>query len=521
MQKNLYLFIHGIGSDQSTWNPYISILKDDHDINIKDTYFEESDEEIQNYYNFFNYNSPIINKKTNFLWLRRKSTGSKQAGELTVSNHSDALLSFIEHEENKYNNIYILAHSMGGLITLDCIFNLINKNKSKLIKKIKKVIFFATPITGSDDSDDIKKYFDGKYFSHAVKELATDSKTIVSVKKKLNKYKSNLKKMDILFLYGSTDARIGVESRNVAEAFCKEVKTIQCNHTDIKEPKNSDSESYSYVMSFINKKVENSAPKLMNEYEKSISKLEKKWYQFKSVNPDYMSFIILESHYINTIYANATFISYLKYKIRMMEDGEVKINHKYLPFDKVVEKIIIDDEFYKNHASKRFTSKSYKINVSPQSIPLEYSKPMYCKDADGKEWVEWKFNSELIPKDTEFEIEISISDVINIDNTPEAKERREDYFSYGIDNINKPHGVRYNKYQIEIYNDTFDKNVFLPYEPWILVDGKKKKNMNNCEKNIYYKTWNWDFYYCDLDSKTIQIKLRESDSLIKEGASCN
>ncbi|MCK5293317.1 MAG: alpha/beta hydrolase, partial [Arcobacteraceae bacterium] len=159
MQKNLYLFIHGIGSDQSTWNQYISILKDDHDINIRDTYFEESDEEIENYYTFFNYDSPIIDKKPFFSWGNKKKTGTKKAGDLTVSSHSDALLSFIEHEENKYNNIYILAHSMGGLITLDCIFKLINTNKPKLIKKLKKVIFFATPIAGSDDADDIKKYF--------------------------------------------------------------------------------------------------------------------------------------------------------------------------------------------------------------------------------------------------------------------------------------------------------------------------------------------------------------------------
>jgi len=414
---------------------------------------------------------------------------------------------------------------MGGLITLDYIFKLINKNNLKMIKKLKKIILFATPITGSDDADDIKDYFDNKLsknvFSYAVKELSKESQTIIGMKTKLKKYKSNLKKMDILFLYGSTDARIATDSQQVAETFCTNVKTTQCDHTTIKEPNNSESDTYVYVKNFINKNTEKSVPVSISEYDKSIEKLEKKWNEFKLANPEYMSFIILESHYVNTIYANSTFISYLKYKIRMMEDGVVNINHKYLPFDKIVKDPIEDDEFYKNHATKRFTSKSYKIDISSESVPIEYSKPMYYKDEDQKEWVQWKISSEIIPEDTEFEIEISISDVINIDKTEEAKKRREEYFSYAIDNINKPHGVRYNKYQIETYNDTYDKNVYLPYEPRILVDGEAKKNMKNCEKSIYYKTWNWNFYYCDLDSKTVQIKLRESDSLLKQGASCS
>lgn len=524
MQKNLFIFIHGIGSSHETWNQYLRLLKDDDDFSIEDEKLNGVKDTTSNYYTFFNYDSPIVNKRIFFPKIRAKLAGEVEPGNLSIISHSDALVTFIQNKADDYDNIIIFAHSMGGLISLSLLFSLIRQNNTKVLKKIKKTIFFATPLAGSDNSADIKNFFDNKItknlFSYAVEELSPESHTIVNTQERLKKYKNHLRKMDILYLYGSTDGRIESESKKLAETFFTKTDSFQLNHTEIKEPKNETSPVYRSVKNFINKKLEEEHLNELNDYDKSIKKLENHWHDTKKTDTNHSSFIILESHYTNTIYTNNTFIAYLKYKFKMMEDGIIKFDHNYMPFDKIVKQNIEEDEFYNNYAINRFTSKSYKVNICPSDIPLECSKPQYYKDENNKEWVKWNFSSEIISKGTEFIVEISVSDRIDISNTEEAKKRRKEYFTYTIDNNKRPHGVRYNKYQIETYNDTYDKNVELPFEPWMWIDGNAIHNKNNCKKNVYYKTWCWDFYYCNVNSKETKIKLRESESLIKHGADC-
>lgn len=202
----------------------------------------------------------------------------------------------------------------------------------------------------------------------------------------------------------------------------------------------------------------------------------------------------------------------------MMEDGKLNFYHRIIPFDQKVEDDIEQDPYYKNCPGNRFTEKSYKIKVFPKNLHIYPLKPI--KDPDGKKiWIRFNFESEIIPKDTEFFLEISLSDKIDITDNESAIERRAKYFDSTISS--SAHGVRYNKYQIETYNDKNGQPVKLPFEPWLYADGTPQVNKNNCNETIYYKTWKWDVFYIDDNPRSLLIKLEDTKRLEGNGAPCS
>ena len=231
----------------------------------------------------------------------------------------------------------------------------------------------------------------------------------------------------------------------------------------------------------------------------------------------------MESKYVQTLYGNGTYIAYNKYKIEMMEDGEVDFNHQFRPFDKQVSKNIEEDPYYSGNANNRFDSKSYKIKIMPRDIGLHANLPKYFLDKQHQtEWVDFTFTSNKIAKGKIFYVIISISDKIDIStgdtvDARKARERREEYFHT---TLHAHHGHRSIKYQLETYCDSADVNVKLPFEPILSIDKQKQTNDKNCKEGLYYKTWEWNIPYNEVESSTLEFNLYEHAEFIKNGAEC-
>lgn len=147
-QKNnssLILFIHGFTGSKDTWK------------NSKDEYLHEMlmrNEDIANNFDFayFNYYTRFIecfNSNTGNIIFNKifHKTPKKAKKNLSVSDLSDFMGSIIRINCHKYENIIIIAHSMGGLISKSFIIKELKEYGST---NVKLFISLAVPHAGSN-----------------------------------------------------------------------------------------------------------------------------------------------------------------------------------------------------------------------------------------------------------------------------------------------------------------------------------------------------------------------------------
>lgn len=557
MSKHLAILVHGIASSNDTWSKFVDCMEKYPDKKIKKCEELLATEESDCFYIPFGYQSAIFDIIPKKLSLMERFSGVKKSGDISILTHSETLLSEIRKYAYSYDKISFIVHSMGGLVLMFTLFHILEEHK-ELLEKIGKLIIYASPFAGSQNIDDLQGFFGVKKINTAVSsELSQNSSTIALLNDKIMKHKDKLKELDFLYLYGIKDGRIAEQSLDIAKIFC-ETEYCQFDHNKIKEPNNYKELPFAFSMKFLfdeyphkvkrdNSSATNTAKgkKLTKEeivdgvsktvraqtiYKENRKRddeieeyLMRKWNIAKSANIEHDPFIILSSHYTHTLYANSCYMGYLVYNIKMVEDGTLSAFSVYLtPFDK--EKLSREKEknpLCCNQNADRFQDHIIKGKVFPCSIgSAEFLKPTYTASKNG-DTIMLSFDSEVIPKGTELRLEISISDKICRKDTPESKIRREEYFSFNINNEKSPHGKRFISWQLETFKDVPGEPVALPYEPQLKLNKKQIPNKNNCKQTIYYKRWDWEFDSIDEDVKktTIHLKLNESASH-KNGVPC-
>ena len=143
--RSLILFVHGFTGSKDTWK------------NSKDEYLHEmlmKNEDIANNFDFayFNYytkfleffDSNISSIVLNKLFYK---TTKKARKNLSISDLSDNMGSIVKVSCGQYENIIIIAHSMGGLISKSFI---INQLKELEYSNVKLFISLAVPHAGSN-----------------------------------------------------------------------------------------------------------------------------------------------------------------------------------------------------------------------------------------------------------------------------------------------------------------------------------------------------------------------------------
>jgi len=244
--SKVIIFIHGLGSNNSTWNKFIETLKCD---NTTKNY-EEYTPNVKNvendkvYYHLYEYDSEIIKKSKIKKFIDEKFTGNKNAGDITIDTHSKTFENYLEMISDEFENINIVAHSMGGIILVNMLFNIIEEN-TQLTKKIDKCILYGSPLNGSNEPNELKKLLKLDISTDILNELKPNSNTILKLKQNIEKNSEALQKnFQITFIAGDSDSRIIDIKKETIKKFGEFIQ-ISGGHSEIIQP-NLSSPSFIY-----------------------------------------------------------------------------------------------------------------------------------------------------------------------------------------------------------------------------------------------------------------------------------
>jgi hypothetical protein len=243
-KKNLLIFIHGFTSDSNTWtNTMKQALPD---MLLEEDFVGENFD-----VGYFNYYTKLIDfKKARFSTgiIRTVFGGaSKSKKNIGIRNLSEHLKSSIDIYCQDYENIVLIAHSMGGLISKAFILDDLRENENT---KVKLFLSLAVPHKGSN-------------WANIGGELARKNPQVIDLKPlssfldKVNddwiQQKKNLPKT--VYYYGQYD-EIVEEQNAISFQVGKKLK-VACNydHFDICKPETKDSIVYQGIKRDLNEFV--------------------------------------------------------------------------------------------------------------------------------------------------------------------------------------------------------------------------------------------------------------------------
>lgn len=239
-QKNLILFIHGFTGGKDTWKNangayFFEMLNEEALIadNFDIAYFEY----------FTTLTDLYADVKAKGGWIRSLFSRlyGKRVRNNSIEEISDILRREMQLSLSAYDNIVVIAHSMGGLISKASV---IGEHREGRQSKIKLCLSLAVPHLGSD----IATF--GKLVSSnlQIKDLAPLSDMIP----KLNEEWRRLnRKPNIKYFYGTHD--IIVRKHSAVEVDDERHHIIECSedHISICKPKEKNSPVYTAVTDFI------------------------------------------------------------------------------------------------------------------------------------------------------------------------------------------------------------------------------------------------------------------------------
>lgn len=239
-KKNLILFVHGFGGGEDTWK------------NGKDTTFAGllvNDPVIAKNYDIahFNYYTKLLNLYsqaggvgTLFKRLFTTSHG-KLSKNVSIEEISNLLRTEIRFKLQEYDNIVVVAHSMGGLVTKSAI---VKDIEDQQISKIKLFISLAVPHLGAELATL------GKLISPniQIKNLAPLNEFIYAI----NDFwqKTNLRPTTKYF-YGMYDQIVLKTSAVPMDKEKSDVISVDEDHTSITKPVDSNSTTFLAVRQVI------------------------------------------------------------------------------------------------------------------------------------------------------------------------------------------------------------------------------------------------------------------------------
>ncbi len=240
--KKLILFIHGLGGSSDTWGKFPELIEEDTSVD-KDAY------EFVTY----EYSSPHIDPKATLSivgkigsffkipYASAVTTGvSALLGDLHNINEIARLLhARIESTYSEYEDIYIVAHSMGGLIAQKYIVDRLNTEKSL---KVKKLMLYDVPNQGSSLAH-IAKVYKHKQ----IEQLGKNSEFITELNRR-REFKEINAKVDTQYIVCFRGVVVDTVS---ATAGYRDALEIERTHTGIVKPESHNDEVYIVWKNFI------------------------------------------------------------------------------------------------------------------------------------------------------------------------------------------------------------------------------------------------------------------------------
>src|ERR1700722_15806829 len=124
MLRTLVVFVHGFVSNSSCWDPFLKRLESDEDF-------------IGKGYLFARFEYPT------------KFTEWNPSKRIPSIDECSNLLDLFLHNQPKYDQLFLVGHSMGGLVIQSFLAQKIRAQRGNELSKIRSVILFATPNRGS------------------------------------------------------------------------------------------------------------------------------------------------------------------------------------------------------------------------------------------------------------------------------------------------------------------------------------------------------------------------------------
>lgn len=235
-QNNLVLFVHGFTGGKDTWKNssgsyFFDMLADDEIVkeNVDIAYFE--------YFTTLSDFYATAKSVTGKLKSLFTQTFGKIQGNNSIEEISNILRSEIRFKLKSYDNIIIVAHSMGGLITKACALEE-NSNKIKLF------ISLAVPHLGSDAAT-LGKLFSTNF---QIRDLAPLSHLIPTLNDQWVKLS---RKPDIKYFYGTNDNIVKKISAIGTDNIEQDIIACNEDHVSISKPENIDCITYKATVDFI------------------------------------------------------------------------------------------------------------------------------------------------------------------------------------------------------------------------------------------------------------------------------
>ena len=216
--KSVVVFVHGFtGAAKSTWGKFPDLILNDQDLDVFDVFL-------------WGYPSKLIGKNPSI-----HNIGKHFKTELNIR---------LRH----YKRVYLIGHSMGGLIIQSMIVNELMDGHASQLRKIKHVIFFGTPNKGKQIPGTLRM------FNQQLYDLHTTSAEVHKIRKEWGKrvHKPEIHPGDenskhhipALAVVGLEDQLVRRES---AEGNFENVHTVSGDHIKMKEPQDRGDLSYLLV----------------------------------------------------------------------------------------------------------------------------------------------------------------------------------------------------------------------------------------------------------------------------------
>jgi pimeloyl-ACP methyl ester carboxylesterase len=159
-KKNVVVFVHGFTGGKETWVDKNGIMR------IPDYLMADKELADNTDFTFFHYFTKVTDKFEKVSWFLSLLYGRRKLKKnLAIDDLSDIFLSEVQIKLKDYDNIFIVAHSMGGLVTKDMIL----KSKTNQVNNnIKLFASLAVPHNGANLANIAKAIFNNPH----IKDLA-------------------------------------------------------------------------------------------------------------------------------------------------------------------------------------------------------------------------------------------------------------------------------------------------------------------------------------------------------------
>lgn len=235
-QQNVILFVHGLKGGMETWaydkNISFPVLLSE-DVAIHDSY----DVACFNYFTTF---TNIYGKAKSWTAKLFQST-KKSRKNLPIKEIAELLSTEIQVNLNEYQNIIIIAHSMGGLVSKACILKHLEENQ---FTPVKGFISLAVPHSGAKLAN-----IGGLISSNIqIKDLGLLSNIIDELTRDWL-HASNTP--EAKYLYAANDQYVDKKSALAIDSTKQDSMAVDEDHSSICKPKNDQETVYRAVLGHI------------------------------------------------------------------------------------------------------------------------------------------------------------------------------------------------------------------------------------------------------------------------------